>query len=271
MLLPLGLLALLALAPAAHALKAKTSVTTKSGATRLVTKLTNDSPLGDQKRPRKVKIKGGGETYKLSKVGGASAAVVKLGTWRSDAYRGANAQPLLDLAGDRVKVIVKSLSGTTTVRSKIPALDGPAPDPDPDPTPDPPDPEPGDIEGQEAIDLMTAELRGTWIHDPGNPEYALHMCENGDARYFSQSFTGGYAFATEKFGNPWTITEALIRQDGYKGAIVHVTWTSMHDETDTYQAINESWQTRIEYYDGQWYWEDALSTTGSPASCEETF
>jgi hypothetical protein len=273
-LLPIALLALVALPSAAQAdLKAKTSLTTKAGATKIVTKLTSDSPVGDQKRPRKVKVKGGGETYRLSRVGGASAAVVKLGTWRSDAYRGADAEALLDLAGDKVKVIVKSLAGRTTLRSKVAVPDEstPPPDPDPDPDPDTPDPEPGDITGQAAIDQMTTELNGTFIHDPGNPEYALHMCENGDARYFSQYFYEGFVTAVEKFGNPWSVTEAIIKQNGDKAAVVHVTWTSQHDETGAYQQINESFDTVLEYVGGQWYWAGELSTSGGPATCEPTF
>lgn len=269
------LLALVALVPTADAatLKAKTSVTTKSGAARIVTKLTSDSPLGDRKRPRKVKVKAGGETYKLSRTRGASAAVVKLGTWRSDAYRGAAAQKLLDLAGDKVKVLVTSLAGTSTLRSKVTLPDGSTPPPGTDP-PTPPDPEPGDITGQQAIDQMTTELRGGFVRDvssSGSTVWEFHMCETGDARYYSQTSdpTVG-AFAVEKFGKPWTVTDAIVKQNGDKAAIVEVVMTFEHNESGEQKQINEPFRTRIEYYNGQWYWEGELASTGQ-ASCDPTF
>jgi len=269
---PIALITLVLLVPAAPAagLKAKTSVTTKSGEARLGVKLTSDSRVSDRKRPRRVKVRAGGKTYKLSRVRGASAAVVKLGTWRSGAYRGAGALQLLVLGGKRVKVIVTSLAGTTTLRSKVsvPAGDDAPPGTTDPTTPDPePDPEPGDITGQQAIDQMTTELRGTWIHDPGTPEYALHMCENGDARYFAHDA----GFATERFGKPWTVTDAIIRRDGSKAAIVHVIWTVEHNETGEYQQISRPFNTLLEYANGQWYWEGALSNTGDQASCGPTF
>ncbi len=110
-------LALPASAPAA--LRAKTSLETKSGAVRLVVKLTSTTRLTARTRPRSVKVKSGRRTYALTRARGAQAAVAA-GTWRSAAYRGRAAAALRSLAGKRVKVAVTTRAGTTTLNSNVP-------------------------------------------------------------------------------------------------------------------------------------------------------
>jgi hypothetical protein len=113
----LALVALLGLAPAADAkLKAKTSVSTKAGASRLVVKLTSTKRLTAATRPRRVSVKAGRTTYRLKRVG---AAAVSAGTWRGKAYRAKAAAKLLGLGGDRVTVRVGTRSGRRSLRSKV--------------------------------------------------------------------------------------------------------------------------------------------------------
>jgi hypothetical protein len=285
-LLPLAMLALAWLVPAAQAeagLKAKTSLTQKAGKTRIVVKLTSDKSLDSEHRPRGVKVKTGGRSYKLKRVrGGASAAAVNVGTWRSDAYGGTVAEELLAAAGEKVTVRVRSLSGTTRLHPKLiapkgaddPPGDGPPTGGAPPTGDDPPPADPGDITGQPAIDQMTAELRGGFVRDvssSGSTVWEFHMCETGDARYYSQTSDPSVGvLAVEKFGNPWTVTDAIVRQDGSKAAIVEVVMTFKHNESGEQEEINEPFRTRIEYVSGQWYWEGEAASTGQ-ASCDPTF
>jgi hypothetical protein len=109
------------------------------------------------------------------------------------------------------------------------------------------------------------------VSPSGSTVWEFHMCESGDARYYSQTIDPQFgAFAVEKFGNPWTVTDAIVRQDGSKAAIVEVVFTSKHDETGASEQVNEPFRTLIEYVNGQWYWEGEAATTGQ-ASCEPTF
>ena len=287
LLLPAALLALVWLAPSAEAanVKAKTSLQTKSGETRIVAKLSSKNRLGARKRPRKVRVKAGGNTYRLKRVrGGASAARVNLGTWRSAAYRGNDAQALLDLVGERVRLIVSSRAGKTTLRPKLapPAGSTPAPgEGDPPPgggdLPPPDDGGGGEITGQEAIDMMTAEIRGGMVRRFNNSgdlsdTFELHLCTDGTFRYFSQSiYPGAPTVATERYGNPWTVTEALIRTDGsYRGARVEGTATYERRFQSGEGPINEQANTLIEYFNGQWYWDQEPVETGQ-ASCDPAF
>ena len=77
-------LALLWLAPTADAtLRAKTSLATKAGATRIVVKLRSSDRLPARSRPRAVSVRARGRTYKLRRKRGAAAAAVNQGTRRS--------------------------------------------------------------------------------------------------------------------------------------------------------------------------------------------
>src|SRR5919106_1750086 len=175
-------LALLWSAPTADAsLKAKPSLTTKSGATRIVVKLASSSRLSPRSRPRSVSVKAGRRIYKLKRVRGAQTAAVSLGTWRSAAYRGSAAAKLLALTGKRVAVRVRSRAGTSSVRSK---LAGP-----PGGTAPPGGTQPGDITGQQAIDQLTAEIRGGSVRrlptsGDLSESFELHLCADGRFRYY---------------------------------------------------------------------------------------
>jgi len=293
LLLPAALLALVWLAPSAEAanVKAKTSLQTKSGETRIVAKLSSKNRLGARKRPRKVRVKAGGNTYRLKRVrGGASAARVNLGTWRSAAYRGSDAQALLDLVGERVRLIVSSRAGKTTLRPKLapPAGSTPAPgegDPPPgegDPPPgggDLPPPDDGgggDITGQQAIDTMTEAMRNGAVRyfrnqDDISDTFELHLCGDGQFRWYQHTSSSLGPMATEKYGQPWTVVEALIKADGsYRGARVQGTFTYQRRLSGAEGQINEPAEAVIEQLNGQWYW-DQEPVEVFDASCAPAF
>jgi hypothetical protein len=290
--LPVAVLVAAWLAPSAEAasVTAKTSLTKKSGATRIVAVLTSARSLPARARPRKVTVKAGRRSYKLKRVSGAGAAAVSLGTWRSAAHRGAAARRLLRLAGKRVAVRIRSRAGTTTVRSKLappastppPQDDSPADEPtggdDPPAGDSPPaDPGTGEVTGQAAIDQMTAEIRDGHVRrfrtsGDLSETYELHLCGDGRFRYYhQQSYIGVGPTAVEKFGKPWTVVEALIRTDGsYRGARVQGTFTQQNGFNSGQQAINEPAEALIEFENGQWYWDKQAVQTGQ-ASCDPTF
>ena len=112
------LLLLLCIPSAEAAVKARTSLVTEAGATRIVVALSSSKRLSARKRPRGVSVKSGRRTYKLKRARG-SAAAVAYGTWRSKAYSGTAGARVMALAGKRVKVRIRSRAGTTTVRSKV--------------------------------------------------------------------------------------------------------------------------------------------------------
>ena len=302
-LVPVVLLALVALVPGAEAasLKAKPSLVKKGKTTRLVVKLSSKGSVGARQRPRAVSVKAGKRKYKLSRARGAVAAV-NLGTWRSDAYRRRAARKLNRAAGTRVKVRIESRAGTTTVRSRLAAPEVTEQSPGDDPAPgegdDPPEggdappgggdvppaEQPGDVTGQEAIDQMTAEISGGAVRRFSSSSsgdltssYQLHFCSDGRFRYyFHETFRSGefsQVNAIEETGQPWTVVEALIKADGtYRGARVQGTFTERRTASGgerSREAINEPAEVLIEWLNGQWYWDKEPVETDT-ASCDPT-
>ena len=267
-------LALLCLAPTGHAtVRAKTSLATKSGATRIVVKLKSSRRLPAASRPRAVSVKAGGRTYRLKRVRGARTAAVGLGTWRSRAYRRSAAAKLLKLAGKRVTLKVRSRVGTRSLRPRLASPRRTAP---PGDTTPPAEPQAGDITGQRAIDQLTAELRGGSVRRSQtsgdlSESFELHLCADARFRYYHhQSYVGLGPSATEKLGNPWTVVEALVRGDGsYRGARVRGAFTQQRTFNSGQQAINEPAEALIEHQNGQWYWDKQAVQTGQ-ASCDPT-
>lgn len=146
----------------------------------------------------------------------------------------------------------------------------------------PPAAQPGDITGQAAIDQLTAELSGSdfrehQTRDGLSDAYQLHLCGDGRFRHsHNATFVSGDFSSvtfTERFGNPWRVTEALIRADGsYRGARVTGTFTqkrtTSNGETQT-EAVNEPAEAVLENVNGQWHW-DGRSVLHNPgaASCD---
>lgn len=120
------LIPLVAPQPAAAAVSAATSVVTSGGKTRLVVKLTSPKAVAKRSRPSAVSVVAKGRTYRLTRVS-SSAAIVRLGTWRSAGYTGTKAAALRALAGTKVKVRLVTPAGTRTLSSKIPSASTPAP------------------------------------------------------------------------------------------------------------------------------------------------
>jgi endonuclease YncB( thermonuclease family) len=128
--------------------------------------------------------------------------------------------------------------------------------------------EPGDLGGQEAtarlrLDLQNAAFRTFNNSGDLSEKSQLDICGSGDFRYHFDStyLSGGFSVVqyTEKFGNPWTIAEALVRADGsYRGARVRGTFTTERSNSGggtSQQPINEASETLLELQNGQWYWD----------------
>ena len=104
--------------------KASTSLRTSAGKTRIVVVLTSTKKLKKKQKPKRVSVKAGGKTYKLSKARGSAALAAgarasktyRAGTWRSAAY---DRTSLAGLAGQRITVIVRAKKGRSSVRSRV--------------------------------------------------------------------------------------------------------------------------------------------------------
>lgn len=140
----------------------------------------------------------------------------------------------------------------------------------------------GDVTGQQAIDRMTAELRDAAFRNFQNAsessdEFQLHLCGDGRFRYYHNVTFSSPEFSsvtiTERFGNPWTVVEALIRADGsYRGAVVRGTYTSKRVRdggSDSTQPVNEPAEVALENQNGQWFWaKKAAQHFPGQASCD---
>jgi hypothetical protein len=104
--------------PAPAALTAKVSVATKSGASRVVAVLSSTTPVSARARPKSVTVVAGGRSYRLSRTG-ASAAAVRLGTWRSKAFKGAAGDAVKALAGAAVNLKVRTGAGTRKITTRV--------------------------------------------------------------------------------------------------------------------------------------------------------
>ena len=106
---------LLLAAPASAGVRATASVQSASGGKRLAVKVARKGSLSARQRPTGVSVKAGGRTYKLKRPQARSG----LGTWKSKVYRGAAADRLTALAGQRIRVVVRSRSGSRTLRANL--------------------------------------------------------------------------------------------------------------------------------------------------------
>ena len=110
-----GVLAVGLVAPAGAAVRATTKLEEVNSGPRLAVKLARKGELTTAQRPRAVRVKGGGRTYKLHKPRARNG----LGTWKSAIYRGAAAKRVRALAGHRVRVLVRSQAGSQTLRTRV--------------------------------------------------------------------------------------------------------------------------------------------------------
>lgn len=244
--------------PVAQArLVAKSSlVQTSAGATKIKVKLSSTTAVTRRTKPRSVSVTAGSDTYPLKLT--SSTTRTNLGTWQSDPYTGAQQEELFTHMDQTVQVVVRSRAGTKTLNTNL-------------------NPPQGWVVGQEAIDQMTETLNGGAVQQFSSSgdlseQYEFHMCTDGMARYYQESNHIDFGpIATEKFGEPWQVTDALIRTpDDYMGAIVEVTMTVQNDNSEGMSQINEPFRTIIEYSQGSWYWEGAEVSTMA-ASCDPTF
>jgi hypothetical protein len=111
-------LLVVAVAPAEAKLKAKSSLVSAGGKTRLTVKLTSTKKLNARTKPRKVAARTGKTKIKLKKVKG-SAAAVSAGTWRSSALSATKLAKLNAKVGKRLTVNVVTRSGKTILKPKL--------------------------------------------------------------------------------------------------------------------------------------------------------
>ena len=251
----LVLLLVLASAPAAHAqVTAKASVVTDGvGVSKIVVKLSSMSAVTAQNRPTKVIVVGGGETYPLTRVTSVAMTGTKLGTWKSAGFYGDGQDEVLALVGKQATVKVTSRLGTTSSRPNVTSPD---------------------TMGRAAINEMTGYINGAAFRDyspSGSERYDLHLCTDGWTRYYHDFNSEVGSVTTEKFGQPWSVTKALVNSSGtYARALVHVTFTERNDFDSGGSEINEPWDTLIEYSQETWYWAHDVAET-LLASCDPTF
>jgi hypothetical protein len=109
----------LVLAPSVQAkVRAAVSVQT-AGGTRLVVKLTSTKAVPAKNRPKSVSVKAAGTLFRLKRAGGASAAAISLGIWRTSILTGAAAAKVRALSGKHVTVLVGLARGSMTLQSTV--------------------------------------------------------------------------------------------------------------------------------------------------------
>ena len=118
-LVPVLLLALAgAAAPAEGRLKARSTLETAAGKTRLVVKLTSTKRLTARTQPRRVSARTGKRTVRLSRLKGARV-VLGGGTWRSTVLKGRTLRGLRASVGKRLTITVMSRAGTVRIRPEL--------------------------------------------------------------------------------------------------------------------------------------------------------
>ena len=101
-------------APADAKLKAKSSLVSTGGKTRLIVKLASTTTLRAATKPRKVSAKVGTTKVKLKRAKGAGA-----GGWRSSALSASVLAKLNTKVGKRLTLVVTTRSGKITLRPKL--------------------------------------------------------------------------------------------------------------------------------------------------------
>jgi hypothetical protein len=137
----------------------------------------------------------------------------------------------------------------------------------PEPGPQDPDDNPpasGDITGKAAIDRMKAELTGMFFRNfssgsSSSTTYTIHWCPGGNWRSFTESLfsSGGTSFNSrrEYLGNPWNVTEAEIKANGTRHAVVAATARSTATSSGPEPLEGDpNSSVRFDFENGQWYW-----------------
>jgi len=143
--------------------------------------------------------------------------------------------------------------------------------------PTPGSPAPGDQTGQEAIAELTSSLTGMAFRrstssGDATTNYQLHLCPGGAFRYWTQESysSGGTSFnvRSESLGQPWRVTEALVKADGSRAARVQGTVTSQASDSGPEPVSEPEAIVRVDLSGGQWHidGEPVLAFPGA-ASC----
>ena len=238
--------------------------------------------FGNEAKARLARLLKKGRAVKVRTLGGRRAEVVagRLNVNRA-MVRGGHARAL---AGGgrrgaqlRKDEAVAQQNGAGLHRACAPASGTPgAPAPggtEPAPTPTPT--APGDVTGQAAIDQLTTELRDMHFArfksgNDSSESFHLHLCGDSRFRYFTEFLYSNFGHSrSESLGQPWNVTEAVIKPNGDRGAVVKGTITSEASSSGPQPVEDPNAESVLENFSGQWYWnrEPAQASPGQ-ASCD---
>jgi hypothetical protein len=264
-------------APAA--ITAKSSISTKAGASRIVVVLTSTAAVTRRARPKAVTVLAKGRRYRLSRAG-ASAAAVRLGTWRSRAYRGAAAKRIIGLAGAAIKVKLRSAAGTRTLSTRVAGATTPGGGTTPGGETTPGDPISGTPPGGGTGPLFPAPARATtgneafeaikgycadsrftdcpamWPNCAGALEHRYSHFANGDQYYCRLTATSGSDIRS--YGQIAQISGAEHNADGSWGVEYYL---SSYGNTTFY-----SWRVSPDGAVTGQYWGPGQSPSSGPAT-----
>ncbi|MBJ7328483.1 MAG: hypothetical protein JHC95_01210 [Solirubrobacteraceae bacterium] len=234
-LVALTAVAALALPAAAQAkLTAGASVETKNGKTKIVATIVSDKSVSKRKRPAKVSAKAGGKTYTLTRSGKVTGKA--LGVWKSKGVTGAEATTLQGLAGQAIKLTIRTKSGAkSTLSATIPVAATPTPAPTPAPAGTPPAVTPGgakitatrdDAAGQaifRGTDLLLERYK--WASSGQFADYwRIWFYANGQFRQNTISYNtvSGESCTDVKLGT-WVFKEGYTFPEAGGGSVARVT------------------------------------------------
>jgi hypothetical protein len=255
--------------PAQAGISAKVSVATTADSARIVVVLRSSKAVPRRARPKAVSVVANGQKYRLSRAR-ATAAAVRLGTWRSKAFTGAAAETVKAIAGTAVKVKLRSRAGKRSLSTQV--AGGAAPGGDPQPpagvAPPPPGPQPlfpppaapsTGNQAYEAIKGYFADSRFTdcpamWPNCAVEQRYS-HF-PNGDQYYCRLTPTSGSDI--NSYGQILQISGAEQNADGSWGVEYYL---SSYGNTTFY-----SWRVAADGTVTGQYWGPGQSPATGPAN-----
>jgi len=261
-----GALCLSALAPVANAaVTARASLVTANNVTRVVVKLAGVASLPAPKRPTGVTAKSGALTFRLKKVSAT--------TWQSTALSAPIATAVRALSGKKIQVVLRSKSGTKTLRPVLSVPTGLGAPTTPPPPPAPP-PAPGvqplfaapatELTGQPAYDhfkqyFVTA--RFTDCPNGGWPNCAVEqlydLCSTGPnvGSYAYHRYTNVSGADINAYGT-YQVSGAAAHTDG-SWSVEY--WASNYGNTSYY-----SWNVSATGVVTGYYWFNKTVPSGAP-------
>jgi endonuclease YncB( thermonuclease family) len=135
----------------------------------------------------------------------------------------------------------------------------------------------GDLTGAAAVAELTANLQGmafsrSTSSGDSTTNHQLHLCAGGAFRYWTQESysSGGTSFnvRSESLGQGWTVSEAVVKADGSRAAIVRGTVVSQASNSGPQPVSDPAAAVRVDYAGDQWHVDgQPVLTTPGGASC----